>query len=262
MQYKYTKDGKKVAVIGALNSTEIIVQEVFVHDGTEFPAGEHFTVRSLLDVPAETYQAAKAKELRDDILRMAAEKDRISRELSGLRAKQEMAFTKVKWISGISDQEVQDAIDRIAAMVRGEYTHVLMISRSGKIELHEWTVDTFASWRDRGEFDGFRLVSLFGEWNGRLKLDWRVNTYRDGSGSDTRFVPCKSLEEAKAHARGVIYAKDRLSNADHDFCVEYGIEVDEDKNRKRIEDNRRAAEKHIASLRETLAKKEAELASL
>jgi len=38
MSHKFTTDGKKVVVIGALNTKETIVQEVFVIDGTEFPA--------------------------------------------------------------------------------------------------------------------------------------------------------------------------------------------------------------------------------
>ena len=55
MGYKFTADGKKVVVVGALNAKETIVQEIFVTDGTEFPAGEHFVVKTLLDAPAETY---------------------------------------------------------------------------------------------------------------------------------------------------------------------------------------------------------------
>lgn len=56
---KYTKEGKKVAIVGKINNTQWIVQEIFVSGDNEFPSGENFVVTSLLDVPAETYQSRK-----------------------------------------------------------------------------------------------------------------------------------------------------------------------------------------------------------
>ena len=43
---KYTTDGKKVVVIGNLNSQEKIVQEVFIINDAEIPSGENFVVTS------------------------------------------------------------------------------------------------------------------------------------------------------------------------------------------------------------------------
>lgn len=54
---KYTTDGRKVVVIGDLNQTEKIVQEIFVtKDGDEIPSGERFVVKSLLDAPAKSWK--------------------------------------------------------------------------------------------------------------------------------------------------------------------------------------------------------------
>lgn len=61
--YKYTDDGKKVAVIGKLNAEQTIVQEVFVSQGQEFPSGENFVVKSLHDKPAESWKAKSLREL-------------------------------------------------------------------------------------------------------------------------------------------------------------------------------------------------------
>lgn len=45
---KYTADGKKVVVIGDLNQTEKIVQEIFVtEDGCEIPTGERFVIKKV-----------------------------------------------------------------------------------------------------------------------------------------------------------------------------------------------------------------------
>ncbi len=61
---KYTTDGKKVVIIGDLNQTDKIVQEIFVtENGDEIPQGERFVVRSLLDQPAKSWKETKLEEL-------------------------------------------------------------------------------------------------------------------------------------------------------------------------------------------------------
>ena len=64
---KYTTDGKKVVVIGDLNQTEKIVQEIFVtKDGDEVPSGERFVVKSLLDEPAKSWKEIKLEQIEKD----------------------------------------------------------------------------------------------------------------------------------------------------------------------------------------------------
>ena len=63
MQTKYTTDGKKVAIVGKLNNTETIVQEIFVSEnGSEIPAGENFVVKSLLDAPAKSWKESQIEQ--------------------------------------------------------------------------------------------------------------------------------------------------------------------------------------------------------
>lgn len=44
-----------------------------------------------------------------------------------------------------------------------------------------------------------KLLTLYGRRDGGL--EWRLNKYRDGSGSDTTVIPCQSIEEAREVAR-------------------------------------------------------------
>ena len=61
---KYTTDGRKVVIIGDLNQTEKIVQEIFVtEDGAEIPSGERFVVKSLLDTPAKSWKEKNIADL-------------------------------------------------------------------------------------------------------------------------------------------------------------------------------------------------------
>jgi len=91
---KYTTDGKKVVIIGDLNQTDKIVQEIFVtENGDEIPQGERFVVKSLLDEPAKSWKETRLEELEAryekeiadwerQIRNMAIEKSRVYDALS------------------------------------------------------------------------------------------------------------------------------------------------------------------------------------
>ena len=262
MNHKFTADGRKVAIIGSLNSKETIVQEIFVNDGTEFPAGDHFVVKTLLDTPAETYEAAQKRKIVEDIERHKKERDKLAAELADLRFKIAITTEKIRWIEGIEEAEVKEVFENLRAILRGEYTHVI-ITDYDDLRIEEWTEkshtaeDIFGKPRRK-----LRLISLFGEWNGRLELGWKINTYKDGSGQDIRFIPCRSLQDAVKKAEEIISAKRALSDGDYQFCLKYGITVDESKNATRIQRKREQKEKEILETKERLRKQEAELEAI
>jgi len=239
MEYKYTPDGKKVVVIGALNSKETIVQEIYVVDGSEIPAGEHFIARSLLDAPAETYQSKEEKRLIESIERKKAELSKLEKEVAQFNEKCVKAMeTKLKWINGITEEEVKNVFDMIVEYITGKYTHVVY-EENCRYVIQEWSPELFTtsdndSYRNINRFESVRLVSIFGHWNDRKKQDWRVNKYSDGSGYNVTFIPCKSYEAAQEVLKGLIYAKPELNNYDYEACLKYGIPVENDKNSARI----------------------------
>jgi len=262
MNHKFTSDGRKVAIVGALNAKETIVQEIFVTDGTEFPAGEHFVVKTLLDAPAETYKAKEERRILEDIKKHEVERDRLKAELSGYRFKAAAAVAKIKWIERISEDEIREVFDNLKAMLCGEYTHAVLPSYD--IEIMEWDHSLFASCDDyrRGMFENLKMISLFGNWNGRLGLSWKVNGYSDGSGSSNQFIPCKTLQEAIEASKEIIEAKPHLSDHDFKFCVKYGIAVDEVKNAARIDAKNNYIQGQITENKNRLAKLEADLLAI
>lgn len=259
--YKFTADGRKVAIVGALNAKETIVQEIFMTDGTEFPAGEHFVVKTLLDAPAETYKVKEEKRVLDAVKKLEGERDRLSAEVASFRFKAAAATARIKWIEGISETEVIEVFENLKSMLCGEYTHVVF---PGNVEIKEWDHNLFSRNDDycRNRFESLRLMSLFGNWNGRLKLNWKVNSYQDGSGPGTDIIPCKSLEEAIEKAKEIIYAKKDLSNTDYMFCLKYGIPVDEEKNSIRISKKAEIIKSAIIKGKENLEKLESELKAI
>ena len=92
---KYLSDGRKVVVVGVLNQTETIVQEVFVtKSGDEIPSGERFVVKSLHDAPVLSY---KTKEEARLLKRIESEK----KELAGIVVKQRAAKQKLETLRSI-----------------------------------------------------------------------------------------------------------------------------------------------------------------
>lgn len=262
MECKFTSDGRKVVVVGALNAKETIVQEIFVTGGSEFPAGEHFVVKTLLDAPAETYKAKEERRIMETIKRLEVERDKLSTEISRFRFDASAAAAKIKWIKGVSESEVEEVFDNVRAMICGEYTHVVFPGYD--VEIKAWDHKLFSTANDYygDRFESLRLISLFGEWNGRLSLSWKANTFRDGSGSTTSFIPCKSLEEAIEKARDIIYGKKDLSDKDYAFCLKYSIPIEKDKNDRRLANKAEYIQKQIAERNEQLAKLEADLAAI
>lgn len=261
MNYKYTQDGKKVVVIGQINSKETIVQEVFVKDGTEFPAGDHFVVKTILDSPAETYKSREERKLMDRVKSLEGERDKVLKEIDSFRFSAKAAASKINWINGIADGELQSVVDNIKSMLSGEYTHVVLLN---PIRVAEWDHRLFSRCGEysRDRFEAIRLVSLFGEWNGRLSMDWRVNTYQDGSGSSSKFIPCKSRNEAVEKAFELINEKESLSDTDVEFCKKYNLHVDETKNAVRISKKTESLLRMIANAKKQIEDLESQLAAV
>lgn len=239
-QHKFTADGRKVVVVGKLNAQETIVQEVFVRDECEFPAGENFVVKSLLDQPAESWKKKEEARLEVSLEKMKAEYNKVSVELSRFQVFQKAAMdSKIKWTKGVTQPEVDIAVERIRSFLTGEYTHIVIPGYT--VEILEFNAELFAyaesgGYREGRRLEGIQLVSLWGAAynNERRGMTWRVNRWRDGSGSDSEFIPCRSLEEAKQEAFKVIDDREHLRDEDYDFCVKYGIEVNAEKNAKRL----------------------------
>lgn len=183
-EHKYTTDGKKVVVIGSLNSQEKIVQEIFVVDGSEIPAGEHFVVKSLLDAPGVTWKENRIKEI--DACYEAAEKrnkeqsDRLYQKRKELEAHLTYAAKALRGISPAS-------FDLLVMFLTGRVKWI--VTKGWNPEISEWKHGMCDEW--------LRLVSLFGLDDGTLTF--RLSRYRDGSDnkSGDEFIPFEKYDDAR-----------------------------------------------------------------
>lgn len=212
MNYKYTTDGRKVVVIGSLNSQEKIVQEVFVSNGSELPAGEHFVVKTLLDAPAVSWKEERVKEMEAAYERMTKLDDDRQRQLRAQREKIEAHLEYAgKALKGISP----DSFKLLCAFLTGRVKWIVRLGYNR--EIIKWDTGTC----DRQ----LRLVSLFGRDDGTLM--YRHSQYYDGSDhkSGDEFIPFENYEEAKAKW-AELYRAD-ISDQTLKVAAEHGIELDQ-----------------------------------
>lgn len=223
MDTKYTKDGKKVAVIGKLNNEQWIVQEIFVTNGKEFPAGENFTTKTLLDEPAETWQIKQARELEQS-------KEKIKLSIKKLEDKRAIILRKSR-VAELINRNTDTysnidlgQLDTLMDFMAGKITHLIVKDYHGyEIKDIIDSVEAIDNCGYRKSLDGLRLVSLFGcSTRGQrykegkdafsCRLDWRINRYRDDSGhSWDEVIPCKSHEEAVALVDELVSQEDKAT---------------------------------------------------
>ena len=275
MDTKFTKDGRKVAVLGKLNDTTWIVQEIYVSDKGEFPAGENFTTKTLLDEPAETYSSRRAKEIDGQIEKRKKERDLLDTKLQLKRRKSQAAELINHATAKYENLDVAQ-LDTFLAFIAGEITHVVVEDYSNyQIVCLVDAVEAVDGCHSRRRLEGLKLVSLFGctdrgarykEGQGddhSLSLDWRINQYRDGSGNSWDTVyPCKSHEEAVLLLDGLLADKDatekRIKLKEEYKLVNPTAEKIEAYRQRRIDDKRGT----VAKRQEDLDKAKAELEAI
>lgn len=199
---KYTDDGKKVLVVGKLNAQQTIVQEIFVSAGQEIPSGENFVVKSLHDAPAESW---KEKNLRELEARYEKQKKSLEQEIDQQQSRLTMIKVKAKHHADALFQFVEKSdegsLDLLRKVMSGQITHVFVSGYSP--EIFEWYGDKgpyeIDRYHGRMELKGIKLLSLYGYSEG--DLEYRLHTYRDGSGGSEQVWPTTSYQDALTMAQ-------------------------------------------------------------
>lgn len=221
MNVKYTNDGKKVIVIGQLNNTDTIVQEIFVtKDGAEIPSGENFVTKSLHDAPVVSWKEKELKELNE---RFDRERKELNSKIEQLKRKQR----ETGEIFGMNAQIIKNInpamFDTVADFLSGEYKFAVCVDWGG---VQIYPINDFVLSMNGYDIE-IKLLSIFGKTNGNF--GWRINSYRDDSGSWKEFKPCKTMAEAIQTAADLISQKESYIEKYIDFLVENSIPLDSDK---------------------------------
>jgi len=270
-ELKYTIDGKKVVVIGELNQTEKIVQEIFVTEsGDEIPQGERFVVKSLLDEPAKSWKETNLEKLEaqydkdkkewdDKIERVIREKSLVYSSLS----------ERVKWLRAIAKEPREAEFKKIINTIADFFTDCekwIVVKNYSNWELEKFNEDGVNELLERYErgygrvrFDSMRLLSLFGKADGNLI--YRINDYSDGSGSDKDVVFFKSKEEALIFIQSEFDNVKEYSESYLETAKKFDLKLDaiklntyQEKQKESINKQIQETENKLGQLKENLSK--------
>lgn len=218
-EIKFTSDGKKVVVIGSLNSQEKIVQEIFVADGSEIPSGEHFVVKSLHDTPAVSWKEKNLKELE---ARCERDKKKYDSEINSLHknyvAKTSELRRKLEYIGAVLKNADINAFNTLVDYMTGEIKWVV-------VDMYDPELLPISKFEEM--YDGeLRLISIFGRDNGTFT--YARGYYSDHSGGVRYFYPFKNHEDALSKLAEIILSKD-ITTASLAIAKKHNIAIPKDK---------------------------------
>jgi hypothetical protein len=222
--YGYTKSGRVVHLIkeikGGGETVGFLVCDIIVDDETDDEWADTDSprfVRDLFKSPPQYKEDERKVALLNDINSLAIEKDRLLQDISDAKIMLE-SFKKI--------QQAQTLLNFLDKKI----THVVVGSRYNlKIQTLEEALVCENYDRD------LKLVSLFGRSKG--DLEWNINQYYDGSGSNVSMIPCTSYEEARERLEGLLQEQveewrtvdNRTPNCSIiKTAAEYGIDLDEE----------------------------------
>lgn len=219
-EIKYTTDGKKVVVIGNLNAQEKIVQEVFItKDGAEIPSGENFVVKSLHDAPVISWAEKEAAQLKERIAEYKKRRDEAERSYESDKKRyvkmQDELNKKLLYLRNAMDGITVESFEWVRKFLCGEFKFALV---------HDEIVDIDKLVSSDG-YNGIQLVGIYG--NDKGNLSFRVNSYGDGSGCNTKFKPYETMEDAIAALRDKFAGLSSYSDYTIKAAQKYDIELDQ-----------------------------------
>lgn len=184
-EIKYTKDGKKVVVIGALNAKENIVQEIYVDGDNEIPMGENFIVKTLLDEPLKSWKASNIEKEE----RYYSQKEDELKSLND-KIRKEIPATKEYLKAIIKHRKIEsEDFDLLIDFMSGSITHIVHAQYS------QYEIKDFKKALGDGEYTP-KMITLFGRNDDKFGFDYNLNYYSDGSGGGNQIIPCRSYLDA------------------------------------------------------------------
>lgn len=235
MEIKYTADGKKVVVIGKLNNSESIVQEIHVSDdGTELPAGDNFVASNLLNAPMKTWKENRIGEIDK---KYDAALVKWEEELHEKKKKHEASLARLQnkieqtnfLYDNLNIEPFRTLIDfmenRITHFVRDDY---------GRYSILEF--DDVMCANDNYDRHDIKLLTLYGyRWvsnNQKLPatFSYTVSEYADGSGSKYSLYPAASYEECIEIIKNLLVEEyknngNKLDGSLVSNCEEYKLKI-------------------------------------
>ena len=191
---KFLPDGEKVVVKGKINSTEYIVQKIFItEDGDEILSGEKFTTKNILDKPAKSYKDKRIEELEKTINRMVSSKEQIYKEVAELKEKRKAVTEHLKQSNYLADKLPDFDWDLFCDFFTGNIKYFVESQHRIIVHKFEDKIYNYERYYDNKRFEGVKSLSLY--CTGLNKVEYHVGGYKDLSGSGSKLIPIRNDNE-------------------------------------------------------------------
>lgn len=211
MDSKFLSDGRKVAVVGQINSAQWIVQEIYVTgEGDEIPTGERFTTNSLHDAPVKSFKDKEAERLEQRIKERKGELDKIERQIKVKQLDAKVHNDINRFVDRATQGEMwTEDLETLTSFLTGEIRWLVAdhYGFSEPVRFDEKMRD-IDNWQGNMKHEGLKLLSLYGKTDG--SLSYRLSQYRDGSGTSTEVWGFANYAEAARHSIALML--DRLDS--------------------------------------------------
>lgn len=200
-ELKYLSDGRKVSVIGKINKTEYIVQEVFItKNGDEIPSGENFTAKSLHDAPVLSWKEKEVEKVEARYEKASSEIKNIEKELKVMKGQRQGHVDILNQNEKLMSLLDSCNIDNLADILMGNIKYVVEpCSWSFKVQAFEDGLFAWDNYYNDRRYEGLKMVSLFALKSSPYHSDRRckieVSQYTDGSGGGKAFMFFKGDKE-------------------------------------------------------------------
>lgn len=251
MEIKYTSDGKKVAVLGKLNSTDTIVQEIFVINENEIPSGENFIIKSLHDEPAISWKETELKRVKCENERLLIElensvksnQERLSKIKKDFKEQSKILSDKFKFIANAIRVADENSFNTLLAFLEGKIKYFLID------ETYAPNVVSFSElvekYSDSDYWSGVNLISLFG--NDKGDLQYMVGDYYNGYEKKTHVIPFENEIDAINALKKIIDNQKQYNDYTIEAAKKHGFKLDSEKLDYYIDDKKRSYESSVKS---------------
>lgn len=174
----YDIDGNENILLFAIPGGGFVVEPVYEGPGKPWRGDACFTDRVFIDPPIRRAHAESAA--------AEAKLAEVQRQLrDATRKLNDVVESYENRVSRLSKRDA--ALKRIDDFLDGKITHFVVVNWS------ELTILPIEEMVSEGYCHEPKLLTLFGKTG---SLEWRLNDYSDGSGSDRTCYPCCSQEDA------------------------------------------------------------------
>ncbi len=265
---KYLFNGQAVEFVSELPDGRGFVVDQFVEDeqtGEPVVSGMMHIVEKVFDKPPIGYIDKMVREAEEKLAEVLGRLESAKKNLRETVSQRKQLFDKLEQVPAL--RRLEDFIDgKITHVVSRQYGHIHIMP------IGEVICDSDREYRRNPK--RLKLMTLYGEQPGNLSF--RINKYKDGSGSDAseyEAFPCCSEEEAKQQAgllieeqlaeekgyyrEEAVKAADKIGHPVADSIRESVRMKQVEKKRKEVEEARQrleSAEKNLETLVSPAAK--------